>query len=236
MALPIFFTDNLLSNSIVLDEDSSKHIIGVLRMERGEQLRLTDGKGNCVTGIIEDDHRKRCAVRVLERNSEPPIVPQVSIAISLLKNAVRFEWFLEKATELGVAEIIPMICARTEKEKFRSDRFLTILTSAMIQSQQLWRPILHAPSSMEKVLEQHAEEKYIAHCGEGEKLSLPAQLKPGSKSRLILIGPEGDFTAAEIEAALQKGFLPTSLGQTRLRTETAGMTAAVLLMQGNELL
>lgn len=229
MSLPLFFASNLQQDDFILDEDSSKHIIGVLRKEAGEQVQLTDGKGTRITASITDPHRKRCAVRVIARVMEPQAKPQVSIAISLVKNPSRFEWFLEKATELGVGEIIPLLCARTEKEKFRADRLDGILNSAMLQSQQVWKPRLHEPLAFQKVLSCSAEEKFIAHCEEGNKKELGAYLQNTTGSRIILIGPEGDFTPQEIDEAIAAGFIAVSLGNTRLRTETAGMAAAVLM-------
>jgi len=158
---------------------------------------------------------------------------KVAIAISLTKNASRFEWFLEKATEIGVSEIIPMICERTEKEKFRFDRMQGIVISAMLQSQQSWMPVLHQPAEFNQVItSNHFRQKFIAHCEETKKIQLTNQLINQSTNQLILIGPEGDFTPKEIGAALDKGFIPVALGETRLRTETAGMVAATLLCIG----
>lgn len=223
-----FFVADIASALITLDEDTSKHISGVLRMKIGDELVLTDGRGTRATAVIEDDHRKRCAVRVRDRQFTEQPQPHITIAISLVKNAARFEWFLEKATEIGVSEIIPLLCERTEKEKFRSDRLQNILVSALLQSQQSWMPVLHEPTPFDTVLRNAmVAKRYIAHCLEWEKQQLAAIAN--QQSSLILIGPEGDFTAAEIESALCQGFAPVALGNTRLRTETAGMVAATLL-------
>ncbi|MGZ5189926.1 MAG: RsmE family RNA methyltransferase, partial [Flavisolibacter sp.] len=160
------------------------------------------------------------------------LIPQrkntIAIGISLIKNVSRFEWFLEKATEIGVGEIIPLICERTEKEKFRQDRLQQILISAMLQSQQCHKPLLQEPLAFNKAVDLSFEQKFIAHCADEKKNPLVKQVT-GASSSLILIGPEGDFTGNEIELALNKNFIPVSLGETRLRTETAGITAAVLL-------
>jgi 16S rRNA (uracil1498-N3)-methyltransferase len=146
----------------------------------------------------------------------------------LIKNTNRFEWFLEKATEIGVSEIIPIICERTEKQNFRHDRMKNILISAMLQSQQAWLPILHEPIKFLEVVKNSSQQnKYIAHCSEEEKKELSNETS--RKSSIILIGPEGDFTKNEIELAIENKFVPVTLGDTRLRTETAGMVAAVLL-------
>ncbi|HNL66826.1 MAG TPA: RsmE family RNA methyltransferase, partial [Ferruginibacter sp.] len=136
MALPFFYKEDIAAGAeqVILDEDTSKHIVQVLRMQNGEQLQLTDGKGNLFTGVITDNNRKRCAVGILQTTNLQPQTRKISIAISLLKNTSRFEWFLEKATEIGVSEIIPLVCARTEKTAFKYDRMKSILVSAMLQS------------------------------------------------------------------------------------------------------
>lgn len=231
MALPFFYIADYTDTqkTITLDEDTSRHVVQVLRMKVGEQLNLADGKGSLLTCTITDDHKKHCVVTVENVSHKPHSGRKVSIAISLLKNSNRFEWCLEKATELGVTEIIPLICARTEKEKFRHDRLQGICISAMLQSQQVWLPVLHEPVSFSDLpFSQYAShQKFIAHCEEGNKTPLTHQSI--NQLTIILIGPEGDFTAAEIALAMNKGFMPVALGHTRLRTETAGVAAATLL-------
>lgn len=230
MALPFFYVKDLSDKDLVVEEDTSKHITGVLRMKAGAELLLTDGKGTKAHATITDDHRKRCAVHIDFIEKEAEKTSTVCIAISLLKNAARFEWFLEKATEIGVAEIIPLLCERTEKEAFRHDRMQAILISAMLQSQQCWLPLLHEPTSFENVIETiDYQNKLVAHCGPQQKKSLYEVLKKFEGSSIILIGPEGDFTETEIEHSLAQNFLPVTLGNTRLRTETAGIVAASLL-------
>lgn len=202
----------------------------VLRMQNGEALQLTDGKGHLYTAVITDNNRKKCVVQIEQTNFVEPSVPKVTIAISLLKNSNRFEWFLEKATELGVNEIVPLLCTRTEKQHFRYDRMLGILTSAMLQSQQVWLPRLNEPVKLEAFLSmQHAAAKYIAHCVSTNEKQL---LQKNTGDSVLLIGPEGDFTKDEIQLALQNNFMPVALGNNRLRTETAGITGAVILCIG----
>jgi 16S rRNA (uracil1498-N3)-methyltransferase len=231
MALPFFYRENVEQKITTLDEDTSKHIITVLRMQKGEAILLTDGKGTKATASIIDDNRKRCTVQIINIEKEEQAQPKVTIAISIIKNASRFEWFLEKATEIGVTEIIPLLCERTEREKFRFDRMKGILVSALLQSQQSWLPVLHSPTSFETAIKQASQEqKFIAHCLPEQKTQLSSLIShPPS---LILIGPEGDFTANEIHLALQNNFTPVALGTTRLRTETAGIVAATLLKLG----
>lgn len=228
MAFSYFFVEKLEGENIQLDEETSKHIISVLRMQKGEELLLTNGRGQKVKAQIVDDNRKRCAVQIISTETEAQSSLDISIAISITKNSSRFEWFLEKATEIGVNEIIPLLSDRTAKERFRYDRMHGILVSAMLQSQQTWLPHLHQPTPFNEVVGQASQkQRFIAHCLPEQKQQLSSLITRGSS--LILIGPEGDFTAKEIEAAMQTGFVPVALGNTRLRTETAGMVAAALL-------
>jgi 16S rRNA (uracil1498-N3)-methyltransferase len=233
MALPFFYITeyNASQKEIVLDDETSRHVVQVLRMKTGELLNLTDGKGSLLACEIAEEHKKHCIVTVKEIKNQKPKTKNISIAISLLKNSNRFEWFLEKATEIGVNEIIPLICERTEKEKSRYDRMNAICISAMLQSQQCWLPVLHEPIEYGnmKMWKCANGVNYIAHCVESNKLSLLNSHIPTSSHSLICIGPEGDFTKEEIGLALQQGFVPVSLGETRLRTETAGVVAATLL-------
>jgi 16S rRNA (uracil1498-N3)-methyltransferase len=191
---------------------------------------LTDGNGTKAEAVITDDNRKRCTVQVTAVTTEPERTTHAGIAISLLKNTTRFEWFLEKATEMGVAEIVPLLCERTERTAFRHDRMQTILISAMLQSQQCRLPVLHEPLKYDQLLQAMPfDNRFIAHCLPQQKQSLYGHLKKLQGSSLILIGPEGDFTPAEIEKALQQNIVPVTLGATRLRTETAGLVAAAWL-------
>jgi 16S rRNA (uracil1498-N3)-methyltransferase len=203
-------------------------------MKPEEKLQLTNGKGQLAAGHIAECHKKHCTVTIETTSYQEPAIKKVSIAISLTKNTGRFEWFLEKATEIGVSEIIPLICERTIKEKFRYDRMRGICISAMLQSQQCWLPVLHQPVAYDLLFRQEEvikiPQKFIAHCEERAKNLLADQtIQP---STLILIGPEGDFSPGEIDQALQQHCIPVSLGETRLRTETAGIVAATLLKLG----
>ena len=154
MSLPIFYAENLNTTQqlITLDEDTSKHVVQVLRMNKGEQIQLTDGKGALLTTTIVDDHKKKCVVKSIEVKNTAAPIRKSSIAISILKNNARFEWFLEKATEIGITEIIPLICERTEKHHFRLDRMKNILVSAMLQSQQVWLPQLDEPRKLNDII------------------------------------------------------------------------------------
>ena len=235
MTLPFFYISefNSMRKEIALDEETSRHVVQVLRMKEAEKLNLTDGKGSIITAELIDAHKKHCMVRVVDSRLTSHLSRKITIAISLLKNTSRFEWFLEKATEIGISEIIPLVCERTEKQKFRYDRMKGICVSAMLQSQQTWLPVLHEPKQFSHLTIQQIDQqhKFIAHCDEStDKKQLSAFLPVNrDNSSIILIGPEGDFTKQEISLALQNNLFPVSLGETRLRTETAGIVAATLL-------
>ena len=229
MSVPYFFIEELNAavHQLDLDEDTSRHIIQVLRMQEGEQLRLTDGKGNIANCMIVSPHKKHATISITSLESTPQDAPKLCIAISLVKNASRFEWFLEKATELGAAEIIPLLCERTERQKFRHDRMVGICRSAMLQSLQTWLPLLHEPVSFNDVVSNaRQQQKMIAHCVKEAKVEFSSLYNPSLGSHVILIGPEGDFSENEIARARENNFIPVSLGSTRLRTETAGIFAA----------
>jgi 16S rRNA (uracil1498-N3)-methyltransferase len=234
MQLPYFYAPFLgtISSNLGLEEDTARHIAQVLRMKEGDCIHLTDGKGRVAKAKIIDIGKKTCDVFLSEIKNFPPTIKNITIAVSLLKNASRFEWLLEKSAELGINSIVPIICQRTERQQFRQDRLQNILVSAMLQSRQSWltelpNPILY----MDFIKEINQENRFIAHCEEEEKTSLSTLIKPNQKDSLVLIGPEGDFTMDEIQAAIEKGFKPVSLGNTRLRTETAAITAAVICVQ-----
>jgi len=230
MAAPFFFEENLSAeDEFVLSEETSRHVVQVLRMKENEQIILTNGNGYTKTAEIIFPDKKKTKVKVVHSEFHEHKKSKTAIAISLVKNNNRFEWFLEKATEIGVSAIIPLICKRTEKTHFRLDRMKSILISAMLQSQQSWLPEISEPAKFSDVIRNEKYgQKFIAHCINEEKRELKDVLEKSS-SKIILIGPEGDFTEEEIKNAIEKKYLPVSLGDTRLRTETAGLVAAVLL-------
>lgn len=237
MSAPFFYIECpvVQSGSIHLDQEASHHAVNVLRMKKGAPLIVTDGKGNLFEAKLEDDHKKKAVAEITTQSFIPKPTPETSIAISLLKNASRFEWFLEKATELGIQIIQPLICDRTERVHFRMDRMNGVLVSAMLQSQQAWLPQLKEPVSLNSMQwEEMSDCKiYVAHCENEEKNSLSHLCKSHhAQNKWVLIGPEGDFTSEEIRFSMAKGAIPVSLGENRLRTETAGVTAAVLMKLG----
>lgn len=230
--LPFFYIKEFsqATDYIELDEINSRHIVQVLRMKIGDALHLTDGKGHLITAIISEDHKKHCVVKKTEVSFLPREGRKVSLAISLVKNVSRFEWMLEKVTEIGVQKIIPLICNRTEKEKFRFERMEGICISAILQSKQVWLPELLEPISFSQIenWKNKSGSLYIAHCEEQQKNSISSILNTEFEESMIAIGPEGDFTKEEIEIAFANGFQPLSLGENRLRTETAGVVAVSL--------
>ena len=231
MSVPHFFepTLNTTQTHFTLSEESSKHCIQVLRMKAGESIQLLNGQGHsCSASIISEDKRKTVVLLSAAITIPPPPI-KIQLVISLLKNTARFEWLLEKATEIGVSEIQPIICKRTENQRFRHDRMQGILIAAMLQSQQAWLPVLKTPVAIDKIMtESKTSLRLIAHCEPGEKQLL--KNLPASTDYEILIGPEGDFAPDEIQMAIENNYTPVSLGNTRLRTETAGMVAVTLLM------
>ena len=230
MGLPVFYSASITEHDQlhVLNEETSKHIVQVLRMQKDEQLYITNGNGyRFLAGIVEDD-KKAVSIQITDRTIHAAPA-KVSIAISLVKNVQRFEWFLEKAVEIGVSEIFPIVCARTEKQHFRGPRLQGIITSAMLQSQQAWLPVLHEPQKFQEFVSRPLPgQAFIAHCIlENPRMDL--QNFSPFRNPTMLIGPEGDFTPDEIAMALKMEYQPVTLGATRLRTETAGIVAVTLL-------
>lgn len=225
--LPYFYQPALIYNQklTVLDEPTSKHVIQVLRMQEGEEMLLTNGNGLKAVGKIVAAERKRCGVQLssYEKIEERPC--RLTLGVAFTKNNSRNEWLLEKATEMGVDQIIPLVTSRTEKEKFNAQRLQGILVSAMLQSQQSLMPQLSEPLAWNKIfsLTEEDDQKLIAHClDDSKRISLLQALQP-QKNTVVLIGPEGDFAQNEIDLCLEKGYKPISLGPNRLRTETAGL-------------
>lgn len=228
-ALPLFYYSGLkeASASAMLDEETRRHVVTVLRMQPGECIMLTDGSGTTAVATIEQADKKKLVVAVEKLIHHPSPEKKVILGLALLKNAARFEWMLEKITEIGVTEIIPILSERTERQHFRHDRFAQILISASLQSGRFHFPALHAPMKFQHLFDLDLPAvRYIAHCIDGEKKKLSTQ----ESHSVVLIGPEGDFTSGEIELAIKHQFCAVTLGNTRLRSETAGVVAATLIV------
>lgn len=228
---PIFYHSTLAleQKTVLLDEETRKHMVTVLRMKEGDALMLTNGKGLSSKATIIQIGKKETAVALDHFVSHQKNSIKISLGISLLKNNVRFEWMLEKITELGAFEIFPFISERTERQHFRKERFEQIIRSASLQSEQFFFPVLHEPLIFEKLIKDTRlpSLRMIAHCYDFEK----TQVSKVSQDAILLIGPEGDFTVDELKDAGKHHFMPVSLGGTRLRTETAGVVG-IALMRG----
>lgn len=207
------------------DKEESKHITKVLRKKPGDVLTLTNGKGWKFTVKIINTDFKNCLVSIIDKVFINKQNYSLHIAIAPTKMNDRFEWFLEKATEIGVDSITPLICDRSERKVIKRERFEKIIQSAMKQSLQYYLPILNEAIKFTDFLNREFNgQLFIAHCDETFRKSLRTELETG-ENVIILIGPEGDFSVKEIKMALQRNFIPVTLGSTRLRTETAGIVA-----------
>ena len=231
----LFYAPHITTNP-VLPEDESGHAIRVLRLQEGEEIRITDGKGFFYQAIITNAHPKHCEVSIIETQQQPPLWPfQLHIAIAPPKNFDRMEWFVEKATEIGIDAITCLNCRFSERHELKTARLEKILISAIKQSQKAQLPQLKGMTDFQDFINQPFNgSKYIAHCDEGEKSLLNKIYHPGENA-LILIGPEGDFSIEEISLAVKQGFQPVSLGTSRLRTETAAFVACHTIHLLNQL-
>ncbi len=226
-SLPLFYHNQpLIENATLqLDEDNAKHIVQVLRMQVGEALRITNGQGDVADAVITDAAKKRCAVTLSKVTHCEPFKYRLHLAVAFTKNTSRNEWLLEKATELGVSTIIPLMATRSEKERIREERWTGILVSAMMQSRQYYLPVLAAPTKFADVLSQYKDvpQKLVGHCiDEVSRQSLTVAMQAG-KETIVLIGPEGDFTAEEVRLCAVNGYVGITMASQRLRTETAAM-------------
>ncbi len=225
----IFYTPYINGDTHLLDEQESKHAIRVLRLARGDDVVLVDGTGGWYEAVILEDHSKRCILRIESHTAEyQPLPYYLHLAVSPTKNMDRFEWFLEKATELGISEITPLLCQRTERKQVKMERLQKIIVSAMKQSLRAYKPALNEPEQFKNFISgKRPGVKGIAHCYTTGRRDLTDLGQDGSYT--ILIGPEGDFSQPEVEMALDNGYVPVQLGTSRLRTETAAiyLTAAI---------
>jgi len=222
----LFFTPDIQGTTYYLDETESKHAIRVLRLAKDDRISLIDGKGNFYNAKITEDHPKRCGIEIIARIPEyEKRSHYIHIAVAPTKNTDRFEWFLEKATEIGVDEITPVLCEHSERRMLKNERLEKVIIAAMKQSIKAYLPKLNPLIPLKNVL--HAPfdgKKFIAHCYDQNRKQLKNEIT-GCRSCLILIGPEGDFSEEEIELAIEKNFIPVELGKSRLRTETAAVVA-----------
>lgn len=226
MSVPYFYEPDLQKGlqQVSLSEATSKHCVQVLRMQAGDPLLLTNGQGDRFEATLTSAHKKNAMASITNHQSIPPQVQNITLGIGLLKNVTRLEWLFEKATEMGVTTLVPLITDRTIHERFKTERMENILQSAMLQSQQTWLPALLPPTEYKQFVPLcHQPTKLIAHCEPQEKSAIDQV--SFSDHITLLIGPEGDFSPEEITLALSHGFTSVHLGQTRLRTETAALFA-----------
>lgn len=222
--MQLFYSEDISQNELILPKDESRHLIQVLRKEIGDEVHFTDGLGNLLLMEVISDHPKKAILKVKKREVVPPSKQKLTIAIAPTKNIDRLEWFLEKSTEIGIDTIIPFTGEHSERKVIKSERLEKILVSAMKQSLRFYKPSLSPLKSFKEVIElDFSGQKIICHQDEKSK-DLGLILKK-DQDVLILIGPEGDFSTAEIKSAKERGFVSGSLGNHRLRTETAGVVS-----------
>jgi len=234
--MQLFYNPNISQKdaSFVFDKDESKHIIKVLRKKESDILFVTNGLGFLFKTEIALASDSKCTVNILSFEKQEPSKLHLHLAVAPTKMNERYEWFLEKATEIGIQEITPIICENSERKVIKNDRFQKIIESAMKQSLHYYIPKLNEPISLKEfILKDYSGQKFIAHCEDTDKKTLKGELK-SKENVTLLIGPEGDFSTKEIQLALQNNYIPVSLGKTRLRTETAAVVACHSIVLINE--
>jgi len=215
-----------LATAHILPEEESQHAVKVLRLQVGDAITVVDGLGGFYNAKITNPHPKHCGFEITETIAEYGKRDyKLHIAIAPTRNIERLEWFIEKATEMGIDEITPIICRFSERKIIKAERLDKIIVSAAKQSVKAYFPKLNPLCTIDELMKKHqASQKFIAHCYEEDKKLLQTEIQKSSDV-LILIGPEGDFSKEEVQKALSAGFVPVSLGNSRLRTETAGVVA-----------
>ena len=236
--MQLFYSPNIDKESQIytFNKEESRHIIRVLRKKEGDFLHITNGKGFLINAEINHANDKKCMVSILSFEKQPKTWNYyLHIAIAPTKMNDRFEWFIEKATEIGIDEITPIICDNSERRILKTERVQKVLISAMKQSLKFNLPKLNKPVKFSEIINTSFEgNKFIAHCEDpNQKNTLKNLLKP-DQNTLVLIGPEGDFSPKEISLSLQHKFIPLSLGSSRLRTETAGIVVCNTISVINE--
>ena len=236
--MQLFYNPTITENSkeILFDKEESRHIFKVLRKKEGDILVLTNGKGYFFTAELLQTNLKHCIAKVISTEKKPPLSYNLHLVVAPTKLNDRYEWFLEKATEIGITEITPIICDHSERKIIKLERFEKKIQSAMKQSLYAYLPKINEAISLKefiKIQKNNTFIKLIAHCEETNKKSLKSALKP-KENYLILIGPEGDFSTNEINLAIQENYIPVSLGESRLRTETAAIVACHSVAFTNE--
>ena len=234
--MQLFYNSNIKSNdkTFFFDKEESKHIVKVLRKKESDKIFITNGLGYLFESIIEVASEKKCEVKIIKETFQQPDTFYTHIAIAPTKMNDRLEWFLEKATEIGIHEITPIICDHSERKVYKIDRAEKIIQAAMKQSLHYYIPKINEPISFSQFVKSNIDgQKFIAHCEETDKKSFKNEVNKSEKAT-ILIGPEGDFSTKEINLAIENNFIPVTLGNTRLRTETAALVACHTIALINE--
>ncbi len=236
--MQLFYAADFTAPEYMLSEEESRHAVKVLRLMEGNTLHITDGRGNLYRCEVASAHQKHCLVRVVEHFSEFEKMPYcLTMAVAPTKNIDRYEWFLEKATEIGVTEFIPLVSEHSERKVIKHEREEKVITSAVKQSLKAYHPALTELTSFAVLVrKEFAGRKFIAHCNDAvkEKKYLASTLRKGENA-LILVGPEGDFSPEEVRLAVENGFEEISLGTQRFRTETAAVVAVDMVSIINNL-
>jgi 16S rRNA (uracil1498-N3)-methyltransferase len=232
----IFYTPDVASDFYTLSEEESKHCTRVLRLQQGDTIYLVDGVGGLYTAIIQNANPKKCQLQIIDKQIEYGKLPFLShIAVAPTKNIDRMEWFVEKAIEVGVSEITFLLCEHSERRQLRLDRLEKIAISAMKQSQKGYLPLLNDMTPFHRFIQKSIPENtFIAHLEDDATKSIKDHFTYG-QPHCILIGPEGDFSKEEIKAAYATGIKPVTLGESRLRTETAALIACHTLQVLHEI-
>lgn len=234
--MQLFYNSNITETDSIInfDKDESRHITKVLRKTVGDQLQITNGKGWCFVSELTSVNPKNCSAEIIDKSFHEKRSYALHMAVAPTKMNDRFEWFLEKATEIGVDSITPILCDHSERKVIKAERFEKIILSAMKQSLQFHLPELKPLTTFKDFInEKHSGQKFIAHCEETERKSLKGEIQP-NETITILIGPEGDFSTSEINSAISADLKPVILGETRLRTETAAIVACHTIALANE--
>lgn len=219
-----------------LDEEQSGHAVRVLRHKDGDNLVIVDGAGNFYDAHIVSAHPKHCAVEIDRVTPEDHWQYYVELAVAPTKNLDRMEWFVEKATEMGLDRFVPLRCRFSERKELKTERMKKIAVSAMKQSLKATLPEVEEMTDIKSYLKEDFDgQKFIAHCmKDAPRKLLSKEIKPGAKVR-VLIGPEGDFSEEEVALAIENGYVPVSLGEQRLRTETAALASVHTIHVINEI-
>ncbi|MFA8299352.1 MAG: 16S rRNA (uracil(1498)-N(3))-methyltransferase [Hyphomicrobiales bacterium] len=223
----LFYTPDIDNGIYALNQEESKHCYKVLRLKEGDRIHLTNGEGNLYEAKIIEALPKKCTVEVIKILTDYEKRDfKVSIAVAPTKNIDRIEWFLEKATEIGIDEVFPVLCKQSERKVIKLERLNRVVTSAMKQSLKAYHPVVHDLHKFEEIVKSDIKgQKFIAYCSdEYERKSLKSLIKP-KEDVFVMIGPEGDFRSEEVKLAIENGFIPVTLGNSRLRTETAALVA-----------